>query len=343
MQFLCKCEIEVLFISDTLFFEQYLITRDGMIVVAECEKNSESVIKQMEIRGLRQGVDFWMYQEFITYILPIVMAYIYDKLYISLAQISLTERCTLKCRKCAHGCYAVDNKKSKDLTLEQVYKSFDIFFKKVDFVKKFVVLGGEPFLYKNLDQVVYYLGVNYRSQIGICSIVTNGTIIPNDKILGICKKFNISIQISNYTYQIPRLKRNIHLLISELKKKNVLYSFREKEKMWSDYGFDYVNRNADTEELIRVFDACKTPCREIRENRLYYCIMARSVSDNLGYRIGTEDYLDLNSLEGEGYKKEILEFTLGYSEKGYLDMCNRCHGAERGNWPIPAAEQIVEV
>ena len=65
--------------------------------------------------------------------------------------------------------------------------------------------------------------------------------------------------------------------------------------------------------------------------------MARSVSDNLNYHIGEKDYLDLDELD---QKKVLLEFTLGYSEKGYLDMCNYCNGVEARNYPIPAAEQM---
>ena len=60
----------------------------------------------------------------------------------------------------------------------------------------------------------------------------------------------------------------------------------------------------------------------------------------MGLNVGKEDYLDLDALKGEQGKKEFLEFNLGYSEKGYLDMCNYCHGADSRNHPIPAAEQI---
>ena len=66
--------------------------------------------------------------------------------------------------------------------------------------------------------------------------------------------------------------------------------------------------------------------------------MARSASENLGMNVGENDYLDLNTL-GENEKKKILEFNHGYSEKGYIDMCNHCHGAEAIKYPIPAAIQ----
>jgi hypothetical protein len=46
------------------------------------------------------------------------------------------------------------------------------------------------------------------------------------------------------------------------------------------------------------------------------------------------------NLTGKDNKKELLEFTLGYSEKGYLDMCRHCNGAKAKNYPIVAAEQV---
>ena len=93
---------------------------------------------------------------------------------------------------------------------------------------------------------------------------------------------------------------------------------------------------------LPIFDKCKTPCREIRGSRYYYCVMARSVSDNLGFDLGKDDYLDFRKIKKED-KKVLLEFEMGYSEKGYLDMCNHCYGADAANYPIPVAEQIRKV
>ena len=67
--------------------------------------------------------------------------------------------------------------------------------------------------------------------------------------------------------------------------------------------------------------------------------MARSVSDNLGFGVGKDDYLELADL-GENGKKVFLEFDMGYSQKGYLDMCNFCHGADAVKYPVPAAVQM---
>ena len=67
--------------------------------------------------------------------------------------------------------------------------------------------------------------------------------------------------------------------------------------------------------------------------------MARSVSENLSKNVGESDYLDFNKLQGNNWKRELLEYLEGYSEKGYLDMCRFCHGADCYNYIIPAALQ----
>lgn len=320
--------------------DYYLREKDAPIIIAVSVKNTLSIVEQLEENELIKGKDYFLYQEFTNYIFPVISTYYYDKVFVSLAQICVTERCTLKCRKCAHGCYVVDNRNAKDLTLEQIHKGADSFFGKVDFIQEFVLIGGEPLLYKNLSEAIQYIGKTYRKKMGIFSITTNGTIVPDEEILKMCKQYHVLFRISNYSRTIPNLNIKYDRIITKLKEKNIEYELGSPESEWTDYGFDHLNRHASEEELVKVFDACQTPCREIRENRYYYCVMARSVSENVGFNKGQEEYLDLDALQGEGYKKEFLEFNLGYSEKGYLDMCNFCYGEERVNYPIPAAEQM---
>lgn len=325
---------------NVISLSEYTKKRDGWIVIAASAKNTLAIKKQLEDHLLRHREDFFLLNEFVDYIFPIISVYGFHKSFVGLAQITLTERCTLKCKKCAHGCSYVDNRTATDLTLSQVYKSADVFFKKVDFTKEFVLIGGEPLLYKALTQAVEYIGERYREQMSLFVITTNGTIVPEEDVLKACQRYRVLFRISNYSRQIPKLNNSYQRLVSTLEKYGISYILGEEEHEWMDYGFEYVDRGAAEEKLVKVFDECKTPCREIRENRFYFCVMARSISENLGFHIGQKDYLDMDKLSGEEYRKELLEFTLGYSEKGYLDMCRHCNGSEAENYPIPAAEQV---
>lgn len=216
----------------------------------------------------------------------------------------------------------------------------DTFFLYIDYIQEFVLIGGEPLLYKNLGEIIEYIGEQYRKKIGIFSITSNGSIMPDNNIIKMCKKYNVLYRISNYSKQVTYLEQRYKELTELLMREKIQYVLGNPEATWMDYGFDYLDRDAAEEELISVFDNCKTPCREIRGNKLYYCVMARSVSENLGYNIGENDYLDLGQLDSIDGGKKILEFNLGYSEKGYLDMCNHCYGKEAYLHPVPAAVQV---
>lgn len=312
--------------------------KKGLVVVAADKRNIPVITEQLENAKLKKGKDFYEYADFMAEVFPILSVYAMNRLYIELAQICLTERCSLKCKKCAHACYAV-NSKSQDMSLEFAKKSADYFFYHVDIIREFVLIGGEPFLYKDLGKIIEYIGQHYREKIGIFSITTNGTIIPDQTVLDLCRKHEVTIHISNYSVAVKDIESKYERLEEKLNKSQVKYTISEAEMQWMDYGFDSVNRNGDQEILMDVFDRCKTPCREIRGNRYYYCVMARSVSDNLRLGIGEEDYLDLAKLAKEE-KKILMEFQMGFSEKGYLDMCNHCNGKDAAAYPIPAAEQI---
>lgn len=320
-------------------FEEYLSKgKRGIIVIAADKKNIPIISKQLREAGLEAQKDFYEYTEFLDRVFPILSVYANNQLYVDLAQISLTERCSLKCKKCAHGCYAVDMK-SQDMSIEMAKKSADYFFYHVDIIKEFVLIGGEPFLYQKLDKIVEYIGENYRNKIVLFSITTNGTIIPEQSLLNLCKKYNVTIRISDYSATLKHLEQRYEQLKKKLENSKVSYIMGGKETKWMDYGFETVDRKGKEKELIQVFERCKTPCREIRGSRFYYCVMARSVSDNLGFGLGKDEYLELADKKKED-KKIILEFQKGFSDKGYLDMCNHCNGADAINYPIPSAEQV---
>lgn len=324
-------------------FADYMqISEKGILVIAADYKNIPELCSQVSGAGLEPSKDYFVWTDFIRRIYPILITYYYDKSYVELAQISITERCTLRCRKCAHACpYA--SKSLPDLKLEEVYSSADLFFDKVDIVREFVLIGGEPLLYKELPRVVAYIGERYRHKMVTFSIATNGTIVPSDELLEQCMKYQTVIKISNYSAAVPELAEVYDKLEHRLKKSGVRYEMGSQEMEWFDYGFDYVNNfNASESEMLRLFDGCGTNCREVRENKYYYCVMARSVSENMGFDIGREDYLDLKKLPAADYKKILLEFNLGYSDKGYLEMCRHCNGAAAAKrMKMPAAEQMV--
>ncbi len=308
---------------------------DCLLVVSVGRGNRQDVITQIEDRGLRCNEDFVVEaDEFLRRVEFLE----YNRIIVPLVQISVTERCTLKCEKCAHACNLVEKDKN-DMDIEEAKKTVDGFFEVADACKEFVLIGGEPLLYKCLPELIEYIGVRYRSQIQTFSITTNGTLSPSKDLLDKCLKHDVIFRISNYSKTLPYIKEKIERMTQLLEKYNIRYILAPDNQEWMDYGFGIYDRGDKESELIKAFDECKTICHEIRNGRFYYCVMARSVSENLHFNVGKDDYFDLSSIKNESDREVFFEYLQGYSDKGYLDMCRYCRGKNAINYPIPPAVQ----
>lgn len=316
------------------------IEGEKYIIIACSEKNRKFIENQLDDAGLVNEKNYLYVDELLDNVLPVYALYQHNESFVSMAQISLTEKCTLKCKDCAHACYNVGSS-GRELSLEDACESADYFFSNVNYTNEFTLIGGEPFLYQQLDKIIDYIGSKYRDQISDFTITSNGTIVPRKEILKMCVRHGVQVHISDYSKTLERLVPQYDRLRYELKNFDVDYCFIPMEGMWTDYGIGKIDRKLQEKDLINVFDGCKTPCREIRKNRLYFCVMARSASENLALHIGEDDYLELSLLKNTNTdKKKLLQFQLGYLEKGYLEMCNHCYGGDRVDHPILAAEQM---
>ena len=187
-------------------FKDYLCTADyekSFIILCLKLEYCDAVKKQLIANGLVEKKMFMEMREYERY-LRIMLFYEKKFIYMPIAQISLTERCTLRCEKCAHACNLVSHEKM-DMEISDAKLSADYFFKYVDYVDEFVLIGGEPLLYRKIDEIADYIGDRYRAKIGIFSITTNGTILPQEKLLAICRKHDMFFRISNYEESVPYL------------------------------------------------------------------------------------------------------------------------------------------
>lgn len=309
----------------------------GIVILCAGPKNRRKIKEQLTDCGLEHGKDFFDHEHFAEFILPIVFLYSYGKCFVTVSQIVLTSRCTLSCKKCAHGCQV--HTRSQELSVKEACKSADYLFEKVDYVKDFVLIGGEPLLYQNLDQVIEYIGSRYRDRIFNFGITTNGTLLPSDDVIECARKYGLVFTVSDYSITLPGMGDKILTLEKLLMDNGVKYNVIRYDE-WVDYGFDSVFKDDSKAHMISFFDACQTPCHEIRNNRFYYCVGERASGAAYGFTPPQDDFLDFSKLEGD-YHKIILEYCLGYSEKGYMEMCRRCNGSFKHNpHVIPPALQM---
>lgn len=294
------------------------------VIIAASVQNTPAILEKLSINGYVEGVNCFKHQEFIDYYLPILFTYKYNKAFLNTNTIMITELCSLKCKDCSLLIPYIKSPTHRNLSV--LKKDIDLYFSKIDFTYRWTLTGGEPLLYPNLKEIIEYVGINYSEQIGTFQLFTNGTVLPPQDILDVLKKYKVSVTISDYSDQLARIENKISQFENYLKNYNIRYIRQNSADKWVDYGFAHVNRTDHSEaDMIKFFDYCKTPCRGYKNGLLFYCINAHMLNKIHFNDDSIDGYINLNNCLSS-YKKDILEFNLGYNDRGYLHACRKCNG-----------------
>ena len=312
---------------------EILDPKSGYIVLVTTSAINE-IKPQLIRKGFEENINFFDYFVFTQ----IYQLYKHDKLYSRRLDIALTERCTLKCRKC--NMFMPYFKNPGDLDKANVFKQIDQYFSMVEYLESFNLLGGEPFLYTPLAEIIAYTAQKYRDNIEHFKIFTNGMLLPGEELLKLFHKYSVEIQISDYTEVVPYQKR-MQELKDMLEKANVSY-YVLKSSLWGDFGFpENCNSISDT-QLIPFFDNCRASFRGLYKDRVYFCHLETSAIRAGLYEDNPNDYFDLGK-DIKNKKKSFLEFDQGYSQDGAVSFCRLCRGCDTVNsLTVNAAEQMED-
>lgn len=253
--------------------------------------------------------------------------------------------CNLKCEGCiAYVPYSVIK---RNIGFEEFESTIDNFFRYVDYVGSIYFGGGEVLLNKAVISIIAYLGEWYHNKIGRMYIITNGTLIPGDEWLTVCKKYSVDFVISDYSACISAEYKNV---VKKLEEGGIGYIVEDdfvrndEVNMWYDMGNPTKERHLDEAQLRRLFAACVPTCRCLYDNKIWYCSSLLYANLGLGLPMAAEDYFDLSvpKDKAEESVKSLLRTFLGYPHKGYYNMCDKCNGMgyDANKKLILAARQI---
>jgi organic radical activating enzyme len=250
-----------------------------------------------------------------------------DALIIDILLEIITEICSLRCKKCANLMQYYINPKHMDLS--QIYNDIDLIFSKTDWIREFYLSGGEVFLFQQLSEVMEYLS-KYRNSYGILSIITNGTVVPDDRTLQSIKRHDMLINISDY----GKSSRKIDELVSKLE----CYQIPHQRYFvkWYDYQQLRANRNAQN-----VFSKCKENCATLRDGLLYRCPFLAHAEALCAVPYSKNNSIDISCKRTK--KTDIAEYLAPSVNRTTLPPpgCDYCSGYDVGNMQaIPTAEQV---
>lgn len=210
---------------------------------------------------------------------------------------NITTRCTLKCRDCGSLMPLYNKAQHYDETLESFKARLNALLKNVSHIYDFKIIGGEPLLNANFVEMVDY--ACSKKQILFIRIVTNGTIIPSQKVLDSLKRnrHRIEVFVSNYSLH-NKTKYNEVLEVLEAHKIPLETIRNAKDFRWNQRG-DIFARNRDIDGIKRTFWRCwQKNCVSLFEGRFLVCTMAYYVEKALNPTINLSGGINLNATNG---------------------------------------------
>lgn len=231
-------------------------------------------------------------------------------------ELCLTTKCTLKCKDCCALIPQLDKEKHSEMTVEEFKESIDKLCNAVNNIQHLVILGGEPLINANLPEMLDYAA--QKEKIFFIQLITNGTMLPSEKLLNTLKNNNkkIYVYISNYSGNeelTPILK---HEKIKELLKENDIKLQKPENWPWSkELGF--AKEKFDTEVTTKKFIEChRTKCNQILNGKLDICSKATAAREMNLFEIN--DTVDI--LNSTNLREDLINFY----QKEYCDACEYC-------------------
>lgn len=314
--------------------EEIIDTNENTIIVLQDRKQTRRLERIRKI-GAKQV--FFMNpshlgkDNFVQNFICIYMMYKYGKLVSHWTNYLITMRCNLNCNYCLN--YNNFLKNQEDVPLNLFREHFQILFSKFDYLYSLHFSGGETQLTKDLIEKIDIVN-QYRDRIFDFFIITNGTIIPDDKVLEAVKLSGGWFLIDDYSESVKNSK------IDEIKNKLDQYGIGyvvSKASYWFDLSIDtYRHEYSSNDDLVQHKNNCHNYLHEFADGNIYSCCY-----QEYAYRAGKGilddgDYISIR----DNSKMEILEFRQGYSLNGFTSLCHRCRGLGDTAKKVDVAVQI---
>ncbi len=244
--------------------------------------------------------------------------------------VQITEKCSLKCKDCSNLMQYY--KKPVDADFEILSQSINKILNAVDFVDELRVLGGDPFMNKDLEKIINEL-VKYKN-IGRIVVYTNARFIPKNRNLEYLKQPRVILDITDYGIASAAAGKFVEFA----KEEGISYSINQCNT-WQDCGRIIPNNKKTEKELEHQFsNCCNSDLISLLHGKLYRCPFSANGVNLNAFSSDKTDEIDLrdNSLSKKDIRDKIMYLAFG---KKYLTACRFCNGRDYATMNIPAAVQ----
>lgn len=257
-------------------------------------------------------------------------AYLNDGYLIRHIDLTITEICTLKCRACASLMPMYD--RPHNCSEETVMEELDALLESNCYIEELCLIGGEPLVNQDLMRKIL---IRYKDsiQIGIFTIITNGTLLPAKETLEAMRNTGRFYAVFSNYGKLSRMQEEAVALLDCYKVEAALESrediHRDSSRWWIDYG-KVQHYDFSKEKHQNMFLQCqdKVHCATLLDGKLFlFTRIAHGVNTGLIPKDLPGNYVDLL---GEPYvsmrKSEKREAVLAFLRvEEYPPACEYCN------------------
>ncbi len=322
------------------YFGIAFLPKNTIIIV---EQDSPKILRRLlSHKSVQQNKNLFIQNDFFEKYLSIFAVYVADITYSESQCIILTTHCTLNCKHCLNFNPYIKDKSHNDF--EEIKKSIDTYFKAFDYCGLFHLSGGETFMWPHCSELLKYIYNNYKDRYVELGVSSNLVVALSDELCQTLHDCQVVLFVDDYTNQIDEKKIEIfNQSLEKLKKHNVNYAINKgSELRWFSIFPPVADYTKLTEnDLACRYDKCGYRNSEIRNGFMNNCNYS-----GFAQRAGVieQDYSEWYNLNTytKDKKFELIEYRLGYSEKGYTEFCKYCNGyinINPNNF-VPVGEQV---
>jgi len=249
-----------------------------------------------------------------------------DTRFIRSMDVVISERCSLKCVDCSNLMQYYES--PKDVSYEEILRDFDALLERVDHIYEIRLIGGEPFMNKDIYTIINYFLEN--DKISKLVVYTNATIpLKAEEMLG----FDNS-KLVFFVTDYGNLSKNTEKVKNVLDEQNVAYRAVPPEN-WTDSA--KIGKHSRTsEENQEIFDkCCGKNLYTLMSGKLYRCPFTANAE-----RLRAIPEEKENSVSVMSESSEISNFLYGPK---YTPACDHCNGRSYDAPEIVAAIQTKDV
>lgn len=247
--------------------------------------------------------------------------------------IVVSEKCTLRCKDCS--ALVPYFKKPNTYQAQDIIGDYEKIRKMVDYVIELVIVGGEPFVYPEICELIeYFVSVE---EIGEITIVSNATVLPSEKLQKALQNEKVRVRFSEYGLKMQKFDQ-----LKEIFELKGINYYIQKLDFWLDMGAPQ-KRNYDPKMLEKVFTDCAfSRSQGVLDGKIFRCMHAAEIYNLKRIEmVENKDYIQVrdNQEKIEIQKENLRNYLFKIPS---IILCDYCSGTSQNEKGIRPAIQIGE-